>query len=116
MAKVCRAMARHYKIKQKISELNQMWDIKPAPSGIIGVQQSLEPRLRRRIEQLEKTTPEDAPFKMNNTVQVKLSGDSTNMGERIQIENFTYTLLDEREKAYSYEACHPLAMFRAPEK
>ena len=46
---------------------------------------------------------------------VKISEDSTNMGKRIQVENFTYTLLDE-EKSYSYEACHPLAIFRAPEK
>ena len=97
MSKVCRTMPRHYKIKQKFSELNLMWDIKPAPPSIIGVQQSLEPCLRR-IEQLEKTTPEDAPLKMNNTVQVKLSGDSTNMGKHIQIENFTYTLLDEGDK------------------
>lgn len=37
------------------------------------------------------------------------------MGKRIQVENFTYTLLDEGEKAYGYEACHPLAIFRAPE-
>lgn len=116
MAKVCKALPRHYKIKQKIAELNQMWDIKPTPPGIIGVQQALEPRLRSRILQLEKNTPEDAPFKCNSTVRVKLSGDSTNMGKRIQVENFTYTLLDEGERAYSYEACHPLAMFKAPEK
>ena len=38
------------------------------------------------------------------------------MGKHIQVENFTYTLLDEGENAYSYEACHPLAVFRAPEK
>ena len=38
------------------------------------------------------------------------------MGKRIQVENFTYTVLDEGESAYSYEACHPLAMFKAPEK
>ena len=116
MAKVCREMPRHYKIKQKIAELNKMWDIKPTPSGILGVQQSFEPRLRYRIEQLEKKTPEDAPFKCNHRVRVKLSGDSTNMGKRIQVENFTYTLLDEGESAYSFEACHPLAIFRAPEK
>ena len=67
MAKVCRRMLRHYKIKQKIAELNQMWDIKPTPAGVVGLQQSLEPRLRR-IQQLEKNTPEDAPFKCNCTV------------------------------------------------
>ena len=116
MGKVCREMPRQYKIKHKIAELNKMWNIQPIPSEIVGVQQSLEPRLRSRIQQLERDTPEDAPFKRNRTVQVKLSGDSTNMGKRIQVENFTYTLLDEGEKAYSYEACHPLAMFKAPEK
>ncbi len=29
--------------------------------------------------------------------------------------NFTYTLLDEGSKAYSYEGNHPLAIFKASE-
>ena len=53
---------------------------------------------------------------MLKKVHVKLSGDSTNIGKRLQVENFTYALLDESESAYSYEGCHPLAMYRAPEK
>ena len=40
--------------------------------------------------QLENTTPEDAPFKSNSLVRVKLSGDSTNMGKSIPIEFFSY--------------------------
>ena len=116
MARVCKKMPRHYKLKQKIAELNTMWDIKPTPNGVLGVQQSLEPQLRKRVKSLCENTPSDAPFKTNGKLRVKLSGDSTNMGKRIQVENFTYTLLDEGERAYGYEACHPLAIFRAPEK
>ena len=74
MAKVCRAMPRHYKLKQKIAELNPLWDIHPTPAGITGVQQALEPRLRHRIMQLQKSTPENATFKCNSTLKVKLSG------------------------------------------
>ena len=32
------------------------------------------------------------------------------------MENFTYSLLDKGDSAYSYEGCHPLGMYRAPEK
>ena len=37
------------------------------------------------------------------------------LGKRLHVINFTFTLLDEREKAYSYEGNHPLDIFRAPE-
>ena len=38
LAKVCKDMPRHYKLKQKISELNSLWDIKPTPNDTHGVQ------------------------------------------------------------------------------
>ena len=37
------------------------------------------------------------------------------LGKRLHVINFTFTLLDEGEKAYSYEGNHPLAIFGAPE-
>lgn len=100
MAQACKQMPRHYKLKQKITELNSLWNITPTPNGIMRVQQSLEPILWKRIRKLEMITPLDAPFKLSQKVRVKISG------KRIQVENFTSTLLDE-EKSYSYEACHP---------
>ena len=37
------------------------------------------------------------------------------LGKLLHVINFTFTLLDEGEKAYLYEGNHPLAVFRAPE-
>ena len=57
MAKLCQQMPRHYRLKNKISELNKLWDIRPSPNGIIGVQQSLLGRLLQRIHHLVSETP-----------------------------------------------------------
>lgn len=45
-------------------------------------------------------------------VRVKLSGDVTSIGKQLHVINFTYTLLDEGEKACSAEGNHTLAVFR----
>ena len=57
MAKLCRAMPRHYKLQLKVAELNHLWDIRPTPNGIVGVQQSLQKRLESRVQHLIQTTP-----------------------------------------------------------
>ncbi len=115
MAKVCADMPRHYQVKKKIAELNQRWDIHPTPNGTIGVQQRLEGRLRERVRQLVKNSPSSASFKATKKLRVKLSGDGTKIGKRLHVINFTYVLLDEGDKAYSYEGNHSLAIFREPE-
>lgn len=52
MASLCREMPRHYKLKQKIAELNSRWNFKPTPEGTIGVQQPLMERLGCCLERL----------------------------------------------------------------
>lgn len=52
MASLCHQMPRHYKIKQKISELNSKWNFRPTPEGTIGVQQPLMERLGCCLERL----------------------------------------------------------------
>ena len=42
MAQLRKAVPRHYKLKQRIAELNRLWNINPTPEGTCGVQQSLE--------------------------------------------------------------------------
>ena len=56
MAKLCRQMPRHYKLQQRISELNTLWNIKPTPNGVCGVQQSLKDRLVVRLSHLIEST------------------------------------------------------------
>ena len=50
------------------------------------------------------------------TVRVKLSGDGTNIGKRLHVVNFGFTLLDEGCKAWSCEGNHCLAIIKQPEK
>ena len=85
MALACKSMPRHYRIKTKIRELNNLWNIQPTPNGIVGVQQSLEERPRARIVVL-KSAEELARFKSSHVIQVKLSGDGTLVdGDFIQL-------------------------------
>ncbi len=115
MARICKEMPRHYQLKKRISELNKLWSIRPTPNGICGVQQSLEDRLRARVSYLHKTAPADAPFRANKTLNVKLSGDGTNIGKRLHVVNFTFTLLEEGARAYASEGNHTLAIFKSQE-
>ena len=38
LASLCHAMPRHYRLKEKIAELNSKWNIVPTPEGTVGVQ------------------------------------------------------------------------------
>ena len=46
LSQICKSMPRHYKIKDRIRELNKLWSIKPTPNGTSGVQQSFKERLQ----------------------------------------------------------------------
>ena len=52
MASLCSTMPRHYRLKEKISQLNKNWNISPTPEETVGVQQSLEERLVMCVERL----------------------------------------------------------------
>ncbi len=52
LASICKELPWHYKIKQRIAELNRRWNIKPTPFGTVGLQQSLKERLRIRLAHL----------------------------------------------------------------
>lgn len=109
-------LPRHYKIKDRIRELNKLWSIKPTPYGTIGLQQSPEDRLRIRVGHLIEVSNPDAPFLRNKTLCVKLSGDGTNVGKRLHLINFTFTLLDEGSSVHSSQGNHLLAILKEPEK
>ena len=114
-ATVCKQLPRHYKLKRRISELNELWNIQPTPNNTCGVQQSLEDRLRLHITHLHKVAPKDAQFRTQKKIRVKLSGDGTNIGKHLRVINFTFTLLDEGSKAHSSDGNHVLAILREEE-
>lgn len=60
-----------------------------------------------RISELRKTAPSDVAFRKNRTVNVKLSGDGTNIGKRLHVVNFTFTLLKEGSLAYVVRGTTP---------
>lgn len=64
---------------------------------------------------IEVSNP-DAPFLRNKTLCVKLSGDGTNVGKRLHLINFTFTLLDEGSSVHSSQGNHLLAILKEPEK
>ena len=76
----------------------------------------MEQRLHVRLEHLLKVSPHDAEFVKKQLVRVKLSGDGTNIGKRLHVVTFTFTLLEEGNKAHSSEGNHILAVFKEPEK
>ncbi len=112
MTKVCKTLPRSYKLKRRISELNKLWNILPTPNGTCGVQQSLQDRLQARISHLHKVAPSDATFRTSKVVNVKLSGDGTNIGKRLHVINFIFTLLEEGPLAYSSEGNHTLTIIK----
>ena len=116
MARICKGIPREYPLKQWIAELNKQWNIRPTPNGVCGVQLSLEDRLRVRTVCLRQQAPPNAAFYRTKTVNVKLSGDGTNIGKRLHVVNFTFTLLEEGRFAHSSEGNHTLAIFKEPEK
>lgn len=93
LARICKELPRHWKLKRRIQELNSLWKIYPTPSGTIGVQQKLEDRLAVRIRHLAKD-----PLFRSKKLRVKLSGDGTNIGKHLHVINFTFTLYWKRAR------------------
>lgn len=56
-----------------------------------------------------------APFLQNQTVRVKLTGYGTNIGKHLHFVNFSFTLLDEGDLAYSTAGNHCIAIFKEAE-
>ena len=61
-----------------------------------------------------KTAPEDAAFKKDGTIRVKVSGDGTRIGKRLHVTNFTFTILDEGPEAHTSEGNHILTIVKVP--
>ncbi len=52
---------------------------------------------------MQHTTDPDASFRQNLLLHVKLSGGGTDIGKSLCVINFTFTLLEEGELAWSAE-------------
>lgn len=56
----------------------------------------------------------DADF-VKKKVRVKLTIDGTNIGKRLHVVNFGFTILDEGEPAYSAAGNHCFVIFKEPD-
>ena len=74
--------------------LNSEWELKPCPENS-GIQQSLKSALTTRVKQLLK----DRKISDGDKLQVKLSGDGTKICRKLNLINFTFTLLNEEAVA-----------------
>ena len=57
---------------------------------------------------------DDSVVKTDHVVRIKLSGDGTNIGKRLSVESFTYTIVDADDLGYNGN--HYFAIFKGPEK
>ena len=94
LAKVCKEMPRQYRLRERITNLNKLWKIRPTPNNTQGVQQGLEDRLKIRLSHLIKSSCDpNSPFMREKLIHVKLSGNGTKIGKRLHVIAFTFTLL-----------------------
>lgn len=93
---VCEQLPRSWKLKNLAKHLNSKWEIKPCGSGD-GVQQSLKSRLAERVRILLR----ERKIHSGDLLKVKLSGDGTKICRKLNLINFTFTLLNEGDVAMS---------------
>lgn len=110
MSMVCKNLPRSWKMKDFVQCLNSLWEIKPCPESY-GMQQSLESRLTVHVRHLLHTKKLNAGDKL----KVKLSGDGTRVCRKLNLVNFTFTLLNEDDIAMSAKGNHTIAILNVPE-
>ena len=97
-----------YSIKKRINELNSKWNLKPTPGDAEGVQLGFTKTLQEHIVRLQQT----GEIKNGETIKIKLSGDGTNIGKRLTVVNFTFTILNEKEVAMGEKGNYVLAVIK----
>lgn len=112
IAMKCKDIPNKGNIAKKIGEINTKWTLKETPGEAEGIQVSFRESLSEQLLRLqEKGTIGEKDTK----VKVKISGDGTNIGKRLKLENITYTTLNEKENAMSEKGNYPLATIKTPE-
>ena len=99
-------MPKLSQITKRINELNTSWNLICTPGEAEGVQVKFEDSLRKQLTRLDLK---------ENTIKVKLSGDGTQIGKRLKIVNFTYTILNEKDLAMGEKGNYILAIIKTTE-
>ena len=96
-----------YGIKKRMEQLNSKWNIFSTPGQAEGVQIKLGDSLKDQLERLIEDGVE-----LTENVKIKVSGDGTRVGKRLQILNVTYTILNEGKVAMSEKGNYVLAIIK----
>ena len=97
-----------YSIKKRIELLNTQWNVFPTPGAAEGVQMKLKDSLMEQTSWLLK----DKKLNNCNSLKIKVSGDGTRIGKRLQLLNVTYTIINEGKLAMSEKENYVLAVIK----
>lgn len=111
IAKKANGVPNTYSIKKRIKEVNSRWNLKPTPGDTEGVQLGFSESLQEHIVKLQQT----GEIKDGETIKIKLSGDGTDIGKRLTVVNFTFTILNEKELAMGEKGNYVLAIIKTTE-
>lgn len=104
-------MFTKYKMCKHLDKLNSNWNLKETPGEAEGIQISFRESLEEQIKRLQKNGVLDEA----TTIKVKISGDATNIGKRLKLENVTYTILNEKDAAMNEKGNYVLAIIKTTE-
>lgn len=104
-------LPRTCQLKKRMNVLNEQWVIFRTPEGSIGVQQSLKKQLADRVEYLLRVNPENSTFRLSKVIQVKLTGDGTNIG-KLHVVVFGFTIPEPGMCAKSAAGNHPVCILK----
>ena len=107
---ICQKLTCSCKLTELCHHLNSLWEIKSC-AGNNGVQQSLSVRLQEHTKHLIKSNK----INSSDVLRIKLSGDGTKICRKLNSINFTFTLLNESDRAMSSNGNHTIAIINRTE-
>jgi hypothetical protein len=97
------------KIKEVRKEINKSLNIKKIENGFY-----TEPI--QKIDFHINSFLKEKKFFVDNSVQVKLSADSTNISRNVKLVNFVFTIINEEKKACSVSGNYSIGIFRVDQE
>ena len=108
LSQLTSSLPRLHSLKQLSKTLNSEFHLSPAPNGVVGIQQSLKSRLFLCLKNYGGLSEGDV-------VQVKLTGDGTNIGRSFHVVNVAFVLLNDLSSVSSPNGNHSLGIFKVSE-
>lgn len=85
---------------------NASWTLSPTPGEAEGVQVKFDDSLRKQLERIKLK---------DDIIKIMFSGDGAQIGKRLKIVNFTYTIVNEKEAAMGEKGNYILGLVKKTE-